>query len=118
MFGSGLSGYKLTQLHPHFIWLWVVPVLAAANLAISSTTQHGLTYAANCVTGSVLLIGFFYLLYSTSTEIFRVLSIGAYLTLFSSAALSAYSLRLLVKRLPAKPKLSEDRRKRDPTSLV
>ena len=88
LFGRGFAGYELAQLSRHLVWLWLIPITALGNALVCLVCQHCRPiFLTGCVAGSVPLIAFLYLLYSTSIEVFRILSVGAYLSVFASGAL-------------------------------
>jgi hypothetical protein len=97
LFGLRFAGYELAKLHLNLSWLWLIPIFATANVAALLSFQR---LRSVCVTsfaaGLCPLVAFLYLLFSTSIEVFKILSAGAYLSVVSSAGLLFYTVRYWV----------------------
>jgi hypothetical protein len=85
LFGQGLSGLQIAKLGSYGNWAWVAPLTAGYVLLrcfVSPPVAGG-----RLVAGIAPFIGLLYGLSKVGTDLFHVLSIGAYLTLAGAGML-------------------------------
>jgi branched-chain amino acid transport system permease protein len=88
LFGFGVSGYNLGQLGSYGNLAWLILVGGIATIAaIVLEADEALARMVAGVTGFLPWAGLLYGLSKVGTDLFQILSIGAYLTLLAGLAL-------------------------------